>query len=153
MKTSLRNALAFLALSLAFSPAAFGQPAPLSASDKQKRTDTEAELQEVAVVERKLLIPMRDGVRLATDVYRPKNAGGPVPIVFSKTPYNFNFWDVKNGVPADMSTALAAVKRGYAYVVQNERGHFFSEGNYDILGPPTTDGVDMSAGTRFRTSQ
>jgi len=142
MKTSLRNALAFLALSLAFSPAAFGQPAPLSASDKQKRTDTEAELQEVAVVERKLLIPMRDGVRLATDVYRPKNAGGPVPIVFSKTPYNFNFWDVKNGVPADMSTALAAVKRGYAYVVQNERGHFFSEGNYDILGPPTTDGVD-----------
>jgi hypothetical protein len=36
-----------------------------------------------------------------------------------------------------MSTILAAVKRGYAYVVQNERGHFFSEGNYDILGSPT----------------
>ena len=142
MKTPLRNALASLALTLAFSPEAIGQPAPLSASDKQKRTDTEAELQSLAVVERKLLIPMRDGVRLATDVYRPKNAGGPVPIVFSKTPYNFNFWDVKNGVPADMTTALAAVKRGYAYVVQNERGHFFSEGNYDILGPPTTDGVD-----------
>jgi uncharacterized protein len=34
------------------------------------------------------------------------------------------------------------VKRGYAYVVQNERGHFFSEGNYDILGPPPTDGYD-----------
>ena len=142
MKTSLRNALAFFALSLAFSPVVSGQPAPLSTADKQKRTDTEAELQSIAVVERKLLIPMRDGVRLATDVYRPKNAGGPVPIVFSKTPYNFNFWDVKNGVPADMTTALAAVKRGYAYVVQNERGHFFSEGNYDILGPPTTDGVD-----------
>ena len=142
MKTPLRNALASLALTLAFSPEAIGQPAPLSASDKQKRTDTEAELQSLAVVERKLLIPMRDGVRLATDVYRPKNAGGPVPIVFSKTPYNFNFWDVKNGVPADMTTALAAVKRGYAYVVQNERGHFFSEGNYDILGPPVTDGVD-----------
>ncbi len=142
MKAPLRTAPAFLALSLAFSPVVFGQPAPLSNADKQKRIDTEAELQSIAVVERKLLIPMRDGVRLATDVYRPKNAGGPVPIVFSKTPYNFNFWDVKNGVPADMTTALAAVKRGYAYVVQNERGHFFSEGNYDILGPPTTDGVD-----------
>jgi uncharacterized protein len=34
------------------------------------------------------------------------------------------------------------VKRGYAYVVQNERGHFFSEGNYDILGAPITDGYD-----------
>ncbi|MBP6703887.1 MAG: CocE/NonD family hydrolase [Vicinamibacteria bacterium] len=142
MKTTLRAALSLLLLSLPVAPAAFAQPAPMSATDKQKRIDTEKELQEVAVVERKLLIPMRDGVRLATDVYRPKNAAGPVPIVFSKTPYNFNFWDVKNGVPADMSTALAAVKRGYAYVVQNERGHFFSEGNYDILGPPVTDGVD-----------
>ena len=58
-----------------------------------------------------------------------------------RTPYNFNFWDVRNGVPRDMTAALTAVKRGYAYVVQNERGHFFSEGNYDILGPPLTDGV------------
>jgi predicted acyl esterase len=65
-----------------------------------------------------------------------------VPIVFSKTPYNFNYWDVRNRVPADMSTPLDAVKRGYAYVIQNERGHFFSEGNYDILGAPYTDGYD-----------
>ena len=65
-----------------------------------------------------------------------------MPIVFVKTPYNFNFWDVRNGVPADMTAALTAIKRGYAYVVQNERGHFFSEGRYDILGAPTTDGYD-----------
>ena len=46
-------------------------------------------------------------------------------------------------MPADMTAALtAAIKRGYAYVVQNERGHFFSEGNYDILGAPITDGYD-----------
>ena len=142
MTTTLRTALSLLVLSLPLAAAVFAQPAPMSAADKQKRIDTEKELQEVAVVERKLLIPMRDGVRLATDVYRPKNAAGPVPIIFSKTPYNFNFWDVRNGVPADVNAALTAVKRGYAYVVQNERGHFFSEGNYDILGPPVTDGVD-----------
>ncbi len=88
------------------------------------------------------MMPMRDGVRLATDIYRPKDATGPVPVVFSKTPYNFNYWDVRNRVPADMSTALMVVKKGYAYVVQNERGHFFSEGNYDILGAPITDGYD-----------
>jgi uncharacterized protein len=107
-----------------------------------QRNATEQELESVAIIERKLMLPMRDGVRLATDVYRPKDASKKVPIIFVKTPYNFNFWDVRNGAPADMTAALDAVKRGYAYVVQNERGHFFSEGNYDILGPPRTDGYD-----------
>ena len=121
---------------------ASAQQAPLSAAERQRRIETEKELQSIAIVERKVMIPMRDGVRLATDIYRPKDATGRVPIVFSRTPYNFNYWDVKNGAPSDMSTPLAAVKRGYAYVVQNERGHFFSEGNYDILGAPISDGVE-----------
>jgi putative CocE/NonD family hydrolase len=118
------------------------QQGGLSPAEQQRRVDLERELQSIAIVERKVMMPMRDGVRLATDIYRPKDATGPVPIVFSKTPYNFNYWDVRNRVPADMSTPLAVVKRGYAYVVQNERGHFFSEGNYDILGAPITDGYD-----------
>lgn len=108
----------------------------------ERRWKLEQELQSLATVERKVMMPMRDGVRLATDIYRPKNAAGKVGTVFVKTPYNFNYWDVRNRIPADMTAALTAVKRGYAYVVQNERGHFFSEGNYDILGPPITDGYD-----------
>src|SRR5439155_12566461 len=64
------------------------------------------------------------------------------PIIFVRTPYNFNYWDVQNGTYRDMSAELDAVKRGYAYVEMNERGHFFSEGNYDILGPPLSDGYD-----------
>jgi len=118
------------------------QRPPLTPEQIKQRWDLEKELQELAIVERKVMVPMRDGVRLATDVYRPKNATGKVPIVWVRTPYNFNFWDVRNGVPAEMTNALTAVKRGYAYVVQNERGHFFSEGNYDILGAPLTDGYD-----------
>src|SRR5690242_14535891 len=109
------------------------QGSGLSAADRQHRWDMEKELESIAVIDRKVMMPMPDGVRLATDIYRPKNVA-KAPIVFVRTPYNFNFWDVQNGVPADMSAQLAAVKRGYAYVVQNERGHFFSEGNYDILG-------------------
>src|SRR4029453_16837625 len=114
---------------------------PLTPEQAASRWALENELQSLAIVDRKVMMPMRDGVRLATDIYRPKNASGPVPIVFVKTPYNFNFWDVRNGAPADMTAQLTAVKRGYAYVVQNERGHYFSEGNYDILGSPT-DGYD-----------
>jgi len=140
-----RVRLIALFLLLAAPPAArlaLAQPASLSAAERQKRIDTEKELQSLAVVERKLMMRMRDGVRLATDVYRPKDAAGPVPVVFVRTPYNFNFWDVRNGVPADMSRPLQAVKRGYALVMQNERGHFFSEGHYEILGAPVSDGVD-----------
>src|SRR2546422_5127024 len=110
------------------------QQGALTAAEKTRRWDTENELQSLAIVERKVMMPMPDGVRLATDIYRPKNATGKVPTIWVRTPYNFNFWDVHNGVPTAMNAALTAVKRGYAYVVQNERGHFFSEGNYDILG-------------------
>src|SRR6266700_7284818 len=118
------------------------QQSGLTAEQRQKRIDTEDELEQLAVIERKMMMPMPDGVRLATDIYIPKAAGPSkrVPVIFVRTPYNFNFWDVQNGVPADMTAALTAVKHGYAYVVQNERGHFFSEGNYEILGS-RSDGV------------
>ena len=115
-----------------------------------KRNKLENELQEAAIVERKVMVPMRDGVRMAADIYRPKDASKKYPIIFSRTPYNFNFWDVRLGAPRDMTTILEAVKRGYAYVVMNERGHFFSEGNYDILGAPVTDGDDA---VKWLTSQ
>jgi predicted acyl esterase len=137
-----RFAIALVVACLAGAAWLPAQQGTLTPVEQQRRRDLEKELQSIAVVERKVMMPMRDGVRLATDIYRPKDATGPVPIVFSKTPYNFNHWDVRNRVPSDMSTPLAAVKRGYAYVVQNERGHFFSEGNYDILGAPITDGYD-----------
>ncbi len=131
-----------VALALAITTMHAQQGAPLSPEQREQRTQTEKQLESLAIIERKVMVPMRDGVRLATDIYRPKNAAGPVPIIFVRTPYNFNFWDVPNGVPADMNTILTAIKRGYAYVIQNERGHFFSEGNYDILGAPRTDGYD-----------
>ncbi len=107
-----------------------------------KRRAIENELQSIAIVERKLMIPMRDGVKIATDVYRPKDTSKKYATIFVRTPYNFNYWDIRNSAPRDLSNELEAVKRGYAFVEMNERGRFFSEGNYDILGPPLTDGVD-----------
>jgi hypothetical protein len=116
-----------------------GGPTPEQIAQRNQR---EQELESIAVIDRKVMVPMRDGKRMAADIYRPKDTSKKYPTVFSRTPYNFNFWDVRNGVPRDMSTELDAVKRGYAYVQMNERGHFFSEGNYDILGPPLSDGYD-----------
>ena len=113
-------------------------------TDEQKaaRWATENELQSIAIVERKLMIPMRDGIRIPVDVYRPRDTSKRYPAIWVRTPYNFNFFDVNNGVPRDMSAALNNVKRGYVHIDMQERGHFFAEGNWDILGPPLTDGVD-----------
>ncbi len=134
----------FAALVLAVSSVSlFGQPQPTpDAALIARRNAIEAELQSVAAVYRKVMVPMRDGKRMQADIYRPKDNNKQYPIIFSRTPYNFNWWDVRLGAPRDMTTILDAVKRGYAYVVMNERGRYFSEGNYDILGPPTTDGED-----------
>ncbi len=103
--------------------------------------DILARLQEIAIIEQKVMMPMRDGVRLATDIYRPKT-DEPVPIILSKTPYNFNSYVDGELRTRTMQRAYEAVSRGYAYVVQNERGRYFSEGEWDILGIPTTDGYD-----------
>ncbi|WP_353484823.1 CocE/NonD family hydrolase [Haliscomenobacter sp.] len=105
------------------------------------QVDVLKSLQEIAIIDQKVMMPMRDGVRLATDIYRPKG-DKKVPVIFSKTPYNFNSWSNGEQRNGTYQAALEAVKRGYAYVVQNERGRYFSEGNWDILGPPTTDGYD-----------
>ena len=107
-----------------------------------KRNATEKELEAIAIIERKVMVPMRDGKRMQADIYRPKDESRKYPIIFSRTPYNFNYWDVELGAPRDMTNELEAVKRGYALIEMNERGRYFSEGDYDILGTPLTDSDD-----------
>jgi putative CocE/NonD family hydrolase len=107
-----------------------------------RRNVTEKELESIAIIDRKVMVPMRDGKRMQADIYRPKDASKKYAIIFSRTPYNFNYWDVALGAPSDMSHVLEAVKHGYALVEMNERGRFFSEGDYDILGVPLTDSDD-----------
>lgn len=129
------------AAALLAAPAHAQRGGAMSDSVRQGRWSLERQLESLAVVDRKVMVAMRDGKRMAADIYHPRNVG-KAPTIFVRTPYNFNYWDIQNGVPADMTAILDAVKRGYAYVGMNERGHFFSEGNYDILGPPVTDGYD-----------
>jgi uncharacterized protein len=115
---------------IGLAPAGFSQEKPVL-----------VELDEIAIIDQKIMMPMRDGTRLATDIYRPKG-DAKVPVVFSRTPYNFNTYGNGEMNERTLQTALSWVKKGYAYVVQNERGRFFSEGNWDILGTPLTDSYD-----------
>ena len=94
-------------------------------------------LESNATIEKKLMVPMRDGVRLATEVYRPKDNAGRLPVVFWRTPYNIN-----NPGGRMLTFLHESVARGYAFVLQTERGRYFSEGEWKILGLPRSDGVD-----------
>lgn len=96
-----------------------------------------ADLERIAIADTMVMMPMSDGVRLATDIYRPKDANGPVPLIFIKTPYNFN--EIGGGT---LQWSVEAVKRGYAVAIQNERGRYYSEGEWEILGNPRSDGYD-----------
>lgn len=84
-------------------------------------------------VEKQLvMVPMRDDVRLATNIYLPEG-DGPWPVVLTRTPYN------KNG--ADRS-AETYIKRGYALVSQDVRGRYESEGVDQPFENDMDDGYD-----------
>jgi putative CocE/NonD family hydrolase len=114
---------------------------PNAALAQQSGEDVVALLEANAHITQKVMVPMRDGARMAADVYRPRT-DEPVPIIFSRTPYNFASWRDGEFSSGTYRRAWEAVRRGYAYVVMNERGRFYSEGNWDILGPPVTDAYD-----------
>jgi uncharacterized protein len=145
MRRLLKSAWFAVLLSVAAATVAPNAPAQGRPQDAQliaHRNAVEKELESLAVIERKVMVPMRDGKRMQADIYRPKDESKKYPIVFVRTPYNFNYWDVELGAPRDMSSVLDAVKRGYVMIEMNERGRFFSEGDYDILGVPLTDSDD-----------
>lgn len=79
-----------------------------------------------------VMIPMRDGVKLATDVYLPPGTA-PFPVVLARTPYN------KDGM---RSGAEGAATRGYVVVVQDTRGRFASEGENLPFHVDDKDGYD-----------
>ena len=131
---------AVLASVLALAWISASSPATAAAAQDFSKYSDDAlrqELAATATVESIVMVPMRDGKSLAANVYRPKDAKGRLPTILWTTPYN-----EVGDVPRTNRAALKAVRRGYAYVVQSERGRYFSEGDYQILGYPQTDGYD-----------
>lgn len=78
-------------------------------------------------------VPMRDGVRLSTDVYLPGDRAGKVPAVLVRTPY---------GREDGRESYYRYVQRGYAVVLQDVRGRNDSEGEWLPNYYETEDGDD-----------
>lgn len=83
------------------------------------------------------IVPMRDGVRLATDVYQPAHGGRTAPrrfpVLVCRTPYN------KAGVRGQ---AIYLAERGYVVLAQDVRGRFASEGSFYAFINEGKDGYD-----------
>jgi putative CocE/NonD family hydrolase len=78
------------------------------------------------LVEKNVMVPMRDGVQLATDIYRLEDAS-PTPVLVVRTPY-----DKDQMVAAgDIFDILRAAQAGYAVVAQDMRGRYASEGTFN----------------------
>src|SRR5712692_4386793 len=87
-------------------------------------------------------VPMRDGVHLSADVYRPRDDARH-PTMFELTPYN-------NNNEGSVEQAWHFVQRGYAVVMADVRGRYDSEGEFD---PYRYDGPDGSDAMNWIAAQ
>ena len=88
-----------------------------------------------------VMVPMRDGVKLVADIYRPAQNGKPAegrfPVLLVRTPYTRAFQDRAN--------AAFFVPRGYVFIVQSIRGRYGSEGHWRFFRDDPADGFDTAA--------
>ena len=87
-------------------------------------------------LEYSVMIPMRDGVRLATDLYFPKGVSDKLPAILIRTPYN------KNTDSGARTEAMFFAENGYVVAIQDVRGKFESEGNFVVQAPDADDSYD-----------
>ena len=91
-------------------------------------------------IEKNLQVAMRDGIKLATDVYRP-SGDAPLPVVMLRLPYN-----KENPLLLFLSgDILRVAQAGYVVVVQDCRGTFASEGEFNPYFQEAQDGADAIA--------
>jgi putative CocE/NonD family hydrolase len=90
-------------------------------------------------LEKSHMVPMRDGVRLSTDLYFPQKADEKLPVILIRTPYNKKSHRDREGSPQ----AYIFASHGFVVAVQDCRGKFESEGIYSPpAGHEAEDGYD-----------
>jgi putative CocE/NonD family hydrolase len=91
---------------------------------------------EELIVEKNVMVPLRDGTLLATDVYRPRGEAR-LPVLLQRTPYDKDFTTITH--------ILRMAHSGYAVVVQDTRGRFASHGVFTPFVHEAADGADAVA--------
>ena len=95
---------------------------------------------------REVMIPVRDGVKLHTEIYTPKDAKEPLPMLFERTPYGISAAD--KGMSGHLLRYSEMFSDGYIFVFQDIRGRYGSEGKFEMLHTaPDAKGVNESTDT------
>jgi len=82
-------------------------------------------------------IPMRDGIKLFTSVYVPKDLSQPYPIIMQRTPYSVGPYGIDN-YRAVVGPSELAEKEGFIFAYQDVRGRYMSEGTFIDVPPHKT---------------
>lgn len=85
-------------------------------------------------------MPMRDGVKLRADVYRPDDAASH-PVLLARLPYNKDL----SPISLSLLSPIRAARRGYVVVIQDTRGRFKSDGQFSLFAGEAEDGSDTVA--------
>jgi putative CocE/NonD family hydrolase len=92
---------------------------------------------------RELMIPMRDGVKLFTAIYEPKNRSEKHPVLLTRTPFSVAPYGA-DAFPGSLGPSELFAREGYIFVYQDVRGLWASEGEFVHVRPArkTSDGTD-----------
>ncbi len=104
------------------------------------------DLSEIFEPKMEVMVAMRDGVRLYTEVYVPKGKDGPLPIILERTPYNVNAGDLEYSERLALYSEF--FEEGFIFALQDIRGRYRSEGEHVTLRPQADpndpNGIDES---------
>ena len=122
---------------------------PALAEDDQEQID--ADWHRAHYDKREVRLPMRDGVRLFTAIYTPKDKAARYPIMLKRTPYKAGPYG-ESEFPAKLGPSDGFSRDGFIFVHQDVRGRYLSEGHFRDLTPHIADktsklAVDESSDT------
>jgi hypothetical protein len=109
------------------------------------RAATDVDFMRRHYTKREYRIPMRDGVRLVTAVYTPKDKSQTHPILLYRTPYSVRPYGEDKYPDQRSSRAMAGFAReGFIFVAQDVRGRFMSEGRFVNMTPHLDDKASLA---------
>lgn len=96
-------------------------------------------------------VPMRDGARLFTSIYVPKDSSQTYPILMQRTPYSVAPYG-EDAYKQQLGPSMALARDGYIFVYQDVRGKMMSEGDFEAVRPhdpnkSSNEDIDESSDT------
>jgi putative CocE/NonD family hydrolase len=120
----------------------------ISIAQQSAQQDDPAGFIKLNYTKREMMIPMRDGVKLFTLIYEPKDRSAKYPILMQRTPYSVGPYGPEQ-FPSSLGPSALYAKEKYIFAYQDVRGRFMSEGEFQHIRPeiPNTKPSEIDEST------